>query len=84
MKISLTPELENLIQEHVKYGKFDTASEVVCEALNLLRQRDLLAQDYDEWLKAQIELGWQQAERGNVEPHSMKSVVDEVLAKANA
>ena len=40
MNVSLTPELERLKSEKVESGLYQTASEVVREALRLLRDRD--------------------------------------------
>jgi antitoxin ParD1/3/4 len=40
MNVSLTPELEALVNEKVRGGLYQTASEVVREALRLLKQRD--------------------------------------------
>ena len=40
MNVSLTPELEKLVNEKVRSGLYQTASEVVREALRLLKQRD--------------------------------------------
>ena len=40
MNVSLTPELEALVNEKVSSGLYQTASEVVREALRLLKQRD--------------------------------------------
>jgi antitoxin ParD1/3/4 len=40
MNVSLTPELEQLVNEKVRTGLYQTASEVVREALRLLKQRD--------------------------------------------
>lgn len=40
MNVSLTPELERLVQEKVTSGLYQTASEVIREALRLLKERD--------------------------------------------
>ena len=40
MNISLTPELEKLVQEKVASGLYQTASEVIREGLRLLKERD--------------------------------------------
>ena len=40
MNVSLTPELERLVKEKVESGLYQTASEVVREALRLLKERD--------------------------------------------
>ncbi len=40
MNVSLTPELEALVKEKIRGGLYQTASEVVRDALRLLKQRD--------------------------------------------
>ena len=40
MNVSLTPELERLINDKVDTGSYQTASEVIREALRLLKLRD--------------------------------------------
>jgi antitoxin ParD1/3/4 len=42
MNISLTPHLEELIREKVASGSYNSASEVIREALRLLEQEDQL------------------------------------------
>lgn len=64
MNVRLSPELEQLVQSKVKSGRYNSASEVVREALRLLEQRD---EDYalrKEEIPKQIEEGWQSAKRG--------------------
>jgi len=40
MNVSLTPELENFVQAKVKGGRYNSASEVVREALRLLEDHE--------------------------------------------
>jgi len=40
MVISLTPELEQLVNERIDSGKYKTSEEVVGEGLRLLRERE--------------------------------------------
>ena len=40
MKVSLTPGLEKLLSSKVKSGRYNSASEVVREALRLLEEHD--------------------------------------------
>jgi len=40
MNVHLTPELEQLVQSKVKSSRYNSASDVVREALRLLEQRD--------------------------------------------
>ncbi len=61
MTISLTPELEALIQEKVASGDYRDATEVVREALRRLDHQDRLAR-----LRAAIAVGDAQAARGEV------------------
>jgi len=40
MNIHLTPELERLLEKKVETGRYNSASEVVREALRLMEERD--------------------------------------------
>lgn len=66
MNISLTPELERLIDERVKSGLYNSASEVVREGLRLLMERDQLKQMKLEELRRQIQIGIDASNRGEV------------------
>jgi antitoxin ParD1/3/4 len=41
MNVNLTPELEQLVHSKVKTGRYNSASEVVREALRLMEERDV-------------------------------------------
>ncbi|MGE3275199.1 MAG: type II toxin-antitoxin system ParD family antitoxin [Vicinamibacterales bacterium] len=60
MNVSLTPELEQLVNDKVKSGFYQTASEVVREALRLLNERDRER----ERLRADVQAGLEQLARG--------------------
>jgi antitoxin ParD1/3/4 len=60
MNVSLTPELEGLVNEKVESGLYQTASEVVREALRLLKERDQAR----EQLRADVQAGLDQLARG--------------------
>ncbi len=40
MKINLTPEQEQIVKDELKSGHFQTAEEVIAEALRALRERE--------------------------------------------
>ena len=42
MDVHLKPELEQLIRSKIDSGEYDSPSDVVCEALRLLEERDQL------------------------------------------
>ncbi len=65
MNVHLTPELEQLVQGRVKSGRYNSASEVVREALRLLEQRDEIFALRKDEIRKQIEDGWQSAQRGD-------------------
>ncbi|MBC6419527.1 MAG: type II toxin-antitoxin system ParD family antitoxin [Prochloron sp. SP5CPC1] len=57
MNISLTPELEELVNEKVKSGQYQSASEVIGVGLRLLEERDRLNQTRLAELKEKIRVG---------------------------
>ncbi|MBK5290171.1 MAG: type II toxin-antitoxin system ParD family antitoxin [Acidobacteriia bacterium] len=66
VNVSITPELDAFLQNRVKSGRYQTTSEVVREALRLLERHE---RDRDEeiyMLKAKLERGAGQAERGDL------------------
>ena len=70
MNVSLTPELERLINDKVETGSYQTASEVVREALRLLKHRDEgLVQ-----LRSDIQAGLDQTSRGTYTEHDRASL----------
>jgi antitoxin ParD1/3/4 len=68
VNILLTPELEQMVQEKVASGQYHSASEVVHEALCLLKERDELLKIRYEELKAEITKGIEAGDRGEVVP----------------
>jgi antitoxin ParD1/3/4 len=64
MNIHLTTELEQLVQAKVKSGRYNSASEVVREALRLLEERDELLELRKEAIRKQIDTGWESLRRG--------------------
>ncbi len=64
MNVHLTPELEQLVQTRVKSGRYNSASEVVREALRLLEQRDEVFTLRKDEIRKKTEEGWQSATRG--------------------
>ena len=64
MNVSLTPELENMVNEKVQSGLYNSASEVVREALRLLKEQDELRRIRLEELRREIQVGIDELERG--------------------
>ena len=66
MNVSLTTQLEELVQQKVSSGRYNSASEVIREALRLLEERDELKELKLQALKKDIALGLDQADRGEI------------------
>jgi antitoxin ParD1/3/4 len=64
MNVHLTPELETLVQNKVKTGRYNSASEVVREALRLFEERDRIRELQVRELRKRINEGWASLERG--------------------
>ena len=62
MTITLTPEMEHLVQSKVQSGLFGSPADVVYEGLLLLDQEETRFQE----LKSEIAVGMEQAESGQV------------------
>jgi antitoxin ParD1/3/4 len=57
MNISLTSELEQMVQEKVASGMYSSASEVIREGLRLLKERDMLQTVKLQELRTEIRKG---------------------------
>jgi antitoxin ParD1/3/4 len=64
MNVSLTPELENLVNEQVKSGLYNSASEVVREGLRLFKEQLILREIRRDELRREIMLGVEQIRNG--------------------
>jgi antitoxin ParD1/3/4 len=70
MNVSLTPELEKLVNEKVRSGLYTSASEVIREALRLLVENDRMKQRQIEAIQTKINRGIEQLDRGEGIPAS--------------
>ena len=68
MNVSLTRELEKLVNAKVQSGMYSSASEVIREALRLLNDREELRRRKLEDLRREIQIGLDQVNRGEVVP----------------
>ena len=57
MNVHLTPELEQLVQNKVKTGRYNSASEVMREALRLMDERDQIKEMQKEELRKKLQQG---------------------------
>ena len=65
MNVSLTPQLETLVSDRVESGRYNSASEVVREALRLLQERDEVREVQLQGLRSKIAEGLDSLDRGD-------------------
>jgi antitoxin ParD1/3/4 len=83
MNISMTPELEKLVSSKVESGLYQSASEVIREALRLLVEQDETRRRRLDRLDQDIELGLGQAARGEFcDPGQLEKNLNEIIAGA--
>ena len=64
MNVSLTPELEKLVESKVRSGRYQSASEVIREGLRLLDDQDRLRMAQLDEVRRKIQIGIDQLDRG--------------------
>jgi len=83
MNVSLTPELEKMVNEKVISGLYASASEVVREGLRLLQERDQAKKIYLQELRGDIAAGAKEIKRGNYKEYSSGDELIEDIKKRN-
>jgi antitoxin ParD1/3/4 len=66
MNISLTPELEQFIQNQVESGNYTSPEEVIIAGIRLLEERERIYKKRFEELRREITLGVEASERGEI------------------
>ena len=67
MNVSLTPELEKIVQQKVASGLYTSASEVIREALRTMAANDKIQQEKLSALRSDIERGLRDIHSGEFE-----------------
>jgi antitoxin ParD1/3/4 len=84
MNISLTPHLEAMIREKVESGSYNSASEVVREALRLLEQEDELRTLKMQRLRRDIQEGLESGPSAVFDAQEIKRAAREKRAAKSA
>lgn len=70
MQLTLTPELETLLQRHLNSGTYENVTDLLLTALQLLDQQTLTWEELNgidpEQLKQALQIGIDQADRGEL------------------
>ena len=74
MNVSLSPQLEKLIEEKVASGMYNSASEVIREGLRLLQEREQLREIRLEELRKQVQIGLDELDNGQSAPLDIENI----------
>ena len=75
--ITLKAEDQHFVEEVIKSGRLSSESEVVAEALSELRMREGICREQSDQLLAEVQVGIEQADRGEF----VAFTAEEVLAE---
>lgn len=85
MNVSLTPELEQMVSQQVASGLYNSASEVVRDALRMFQEREELKRLRYEELRQKILAGAEQIKQGKYKTYaSADELMDDIEARAKA
>jgi len=79
MNVNLTPEIAEFVSEEIASGDYASASELVRDALRLLKRDREMEKEKLEILRREINLGIEQAARGEFSDRSIDEIVADVL-----
>ena len=74
INVSLTPQLEELVQQRVRSGRYSSASEVVRAALRLLEAHDREQEARIAQLRSDVGAGLRQLDEGVARPFDVDAV----------
>ena len=72
--VSLTPELEEYAKAKVQQGLYSSMSELVRDALRLLRKEDI---EYTQAMQAALKQAASEIDQGDISPLNMQKIIDE-------
>ena len=81
MNINLTPKLEDMIRQKVTSGLYNSASEVIREALRLMEEQDRIRAMKLEQLRRDIQEG---LDSGEAEPLDLEALKKRCRERLNA
>jgi antitoxin ParD1/3/4 len=77
MKVLLKPELEKFVADKVKRGAYSDASDLVNEALEVLRDQEDFSPQQKAYLRRELRKGLRQLDRGRFSTLSAKKIIVE-------
>ena len=85
MEITITSELENLINEELQTGEYFSPDDVLREGLLLLKERKIPKQQRIENLRREVQKGIDAIRQGDFKTyHSADEMIEDVIKEARA
>ncbi len=84
MNVSLPRELAAFVEDEVASGDYSTASEVVRDALRLLRREREQYEQKMAVLRRELQVGMDDIEAGRISTRSVEDIARDVLARHRA
>jgi antitoxin ParD1/3/4 len=81
MTITLPPEIERFVQSKLQAGHYDSADEMIVEALEVLRDQETFEPEHERYLRAEVRRGIEQLNRGEFAEFTAESVIREMRKK---
>ncbi|MDB5356325.1 MAG: addiction module antidote protein family [Phycisphaerales bacterium] len=84
MDITLNPEMQRFVAEKVQAGQYASASDLVNDALAVLRDEEELTPEDIEELRRDVKIGIEEHRRGESTPLDMDAIKAQVFGPAGA
>jgi antitoxin ParD1/3/4 len=84
LEVTLSPTLQQFVEQKVRTGSFSSATDVVAGALKLLKLEDEISGLDPEQLRVQIEEGMDESRRGLSTPLDMEEIKRQVHERASS
>jgi antitoxin ParD1/3/4 len=77
MNVLLKPELEQFVSEKVKADQYSDASDIVNEALEVLRDQEQFTPEHEAYLRQEVRKGLKQLDEGQRAEFDAKRIIAE-------
>jgi putative addiction module CopG family antidote len=77
MNVLMKPELEQFISDKVKSGQYADASDMVNEALEVLRKQEQFTPEHEAYLRQEVRKGLDQLETGQRANFDAEKIISE-------
>jgi antitoxin ParD1/3/4 len=82
MNVLLKPELEKFVAEKVKAGQYADASDIVNEALEVLKEQEDFTPQHEAYLRREVGRGLEQLNRGQFSTLDAEKIIAEERRRA--